>query len=328
MTRAAPAALQMPTANSPIGPHPVIEHEGPGDWRGERGVKGVPHGIVNPADLVRRRGIEVPHVRRRHRDVVGEAPIAVDPNDLRMGTDVGIAGPTEQAPAVDNVAFCRHAVPFAHVGHESADLHDVTREFVSHDDRRFDAPAGPIIPLVNVQVRTAHAGAADTDQYFVFSDRRFGNLGQYHTGFRCSLDQRSHAYRAPQWRSIRSTKQRAGGRRWGRCGGKIQHMRRLCCRRLWVVAPPGVTASQRSADAHSAKFAPHVVVRRQHCVLQCIFVVSIFAQHALCTVMPNSDSSCATKAVSQVNGWVVEAPPTASRWMLRLTSLSCRIGIA
>jgi hypothetical protein len=38
--------------------------------------------------------------------------------------------------------------------------------------------------------------------------------------------------------------------------------------------------------------------------------------------------NCATNAVPQVNERVVDSPPTASRWVLRLTSLSCRFDIA
>jgi len=42
------------------------------------------------------------------------------------------------------------------------------------------------------------------------------------------------------------------------------------------IRTPRAAVSQHSNDAHLANFAAHVVVRRQHCVLQCILVGAIY----------------------------------------------------
>ena len=122
MMRDAPAALQMPTAKMPIGPHPVIEHRRAGNLGRERRVERVAHRIVDAADVVRDVVVEVPDVRRRHRDVLGEAAVAVDADDACVRADVRVAGAAQQAASVDDVALGGHAVAFAHIGDELADF--------------------------------------------------------------------------------------------------------------------------------------------------------------------------------------------------------------
>jgi hypothetical protein len=84
MMRDAPAALQMPTAKMPIG-RSRYDNRRPDISSDERGVK-----ARCPSDRGCRRSrrdgvVEMPDVRRRHRDEVGEASIAVDADDLRVG---------------------------------------------------------------------------------------------------------------------------------------------------------------------------------------------------------------------------------------------------
>ena len=64
--------------------------------------------------------VEVPDVGRRHRDVLGEAAVAVDADDLRVRADVRVARAAEQAASVDDVSFRRYAIALAHVGDELA----------------------------------------------------------------------------------------------------------------------------------------------------------------------------------------------------------------
>ena len=135
------------------------EHRRAGNLGGEHGVERVAHRIVNAADVERDVVVEMPDVRRRHRDVLGETAVAIDADDLRVRADVRVAGAAEQASAVDDVAFGGHAIAFAHVGDEAADLHDFAGELVADDDRRFHAPLRPRVPIVDVNVGAADAGA-------------------------------------------------------------------------------------------------------------------------------------------------------------------------
>src|SRR6185437_4823350 len=135
--------------------------------------------------------------RRRHRDVFGEAAVAVDADDLRVRTDVGVAGATEEAASVDDVPFGGHTIALVYVGHEAADLHDIAGELVADDDRWFDAALRPGVPAVDVDVGAADTGAPDANQDFVVSDRRLRNVFQHEPAACRCFDQRFHARVAP-----------------------------------------------------------------------------------------------------------------------------------
>src|SRR5205814_3055554 len=113
---------------------PGDQHRGSRDLRGERRVKRVSHRVVNAADVERRLIVQVPDVRRGHRDVLRETAVAIDADDARVWTHVRVAGATEQTPAVHDVSFGGHAVTFADVGHEVADTHHFAGELVAHHD--------------------------------------------------------------------------------------------------------------------------------------------------------------------------------------------------
>src|SRR5207302_7404801 len=96
-----------------------------GNLSAQRSVECVAHRIVNAANVERDVVVEMPDVRRGHRDVLGEAPVAVDTDDLRVGTDVRIAGAAQQTPSVDDMTLRGHAIAFVHVGHQLPDPYDV-----------------------------------------------------------------------------------------------------------------------------------------------------------------------------------------------------------
>ena len=72
------------------------------------------------------------------------------------------------------------------------DLHDVAGELVA--DREWWAAAAlrPRIPVVDVHVGAADAGAANLDQYFVIANDRLRNITQDETRAGRLLHQRSH----------------------------------------------------------------------------------------------------------------------------------------
>jgi hypothetical protein len=95
---------------------------------GERRVKGIAHRVVNAADVERDVVIEMPDVRRGHRDVLGEASVAVHADDAREGADVCIAGAAQKTSTIDDVSLGRHAIARSHVRHELSDLYHIASE--------------------------------------------------------------------------------------------------------------------------------------------------------------------------------------------------------
>jgi hypothetical protein len=152
----------------------------------------VPHRVVDAADVVGDRIIEVPHIRRRHRDELGEATIAVDADDPGVRTDVGVAGAAQQASPIDDVPLGGDSVSLLHVVHESPDLYDIAGELVSHHERWFASPLRPGVPLVDVNIGAAYTRASHPNENFVFTDCGLRAIFQFETGCRGFLDQRFH----------------------------------------------------------------------------------------------------------------------------------------
>src|SRR4051812_26190034 len=135
----------------------------------------------------------MPDVGRRHRDILREAAIPIDTDDLRVWADVRVAGAAEQAPPIDDVSFRGHTIAFPDVGHQRADLHHFARELVADDERWLAAPARPRIPLVNVDVRAAAPGATPANQFFVLANRRLSDVLQCEPRSRRFFHERFHA---------------------------------------------------------------------------------------------------------------------------------------
>jgi len=96
------------------------------------------------------------------------------------------------------MSFGRDAISDGYVGDEPADLYDVTGELVSHDEGRFAAGAGPVVPFVDVHVGAADAGTSNANEYFVLTNFGNGNVGKGKAGSCAVLDERSHG---AIWRS-------------------------------------------------------------------------------------------------------------------------------
>jgi hypothetical protein len=136
---------------------------------------------MNSADVVADRVIEMPHVRGGHCDVLGEAAVAIDADDLRERTHVRVTRAAQQTSTVYDVTLGGDAIAFLNIGDESSDLDYVAGEFMSDDEWRLAAAAGPLIPVVDVNVGAADSGAANFDQNFIVADFRLGYIAQDHS---------------------------------------------------------------------------------------------------------------------------------------------------
>ena len=155
-------------------------------------MKGVPHRVVDPADVEADGVVEVPDVAGGHSDVVGEGAVPVHADDLRVRADVRVAGPAEMAAPADDVPFRRHPVTDLHVRDEGPDALHHAGELVADGEWRTAAPLRPRIPVVDVDVGTADAGGADVDEDFILADRRDRNIPQLESDGGACLDQCAH----------------------------------------------------------------------------------------------------------------------------------------
>jgi hypothetical protein len=101
---------------------------------------------------------------------------------------MGVTGPAQHTPAVDDVPFGCHPITDVYIGNETPDLLHIARKLVADDDGRLHPSASPFIPGVDVDVSATYSGSPDSDEDLVFPNRGFGNVHQLEAGTRRSLN--------------------------------------------------------------------------------------------------------------------------------------------
>ena len=162
--------------HQPDRPHPGDRDALGADAGRHHGVHGVPERIEHRRDLVGDRRIERPHVAFGHRDVVGERPVAVDPDDLDLVADMRVARPAQEAGAARDVALGRDALTGLEPAHRGPDRRHGAHELVSDDQRRPHPALRPGVPAVDVLIGAADARFAHPYQHVEGPDVRNGNV--------------------------------------------------------------------------------------------------------------------------------------------------------
>src|SRR5687768_15990852 len=122
---------------------------------------------MNSPDVEGDRVVEVPHVRRRHRDELLEAAVEVDADDSGEGTKVSVARSEQQRSPIDDMSLGGDAVSLADIGDEPPDLHDISRELVADVEWRVAQALGRRVRVVDVDVGSTDAGSAHPDEYLI-----------------------------------------------------------------------------------------------------------------------------------------------------------------
>ena len=108
---------------------------------------GVAERLLQARDLGRElRAVVVPDDRGRNGDVVGEAAVPIDAEDLRLLAHVGLPGPAVEADAARHVALGRDVVALLDVAHAAPRRDDRSAQLVAERQRRLHALGRPLIP--------------------------------------------------------------------------------------------------------------------------------------------------------------------------------------
>ena len=144
----------------------------------ERGVHGVPERVEDRRHIAVDVRIVSPDVGHRQREVFGERARAIDADPLRILAEVAAACEAVAAVAADDVAFAADDLADGVILDVRADLDDPPHEFVADDHRHGDGLLGPGVPLIDVDVGAADAGAEDLDEDVIDADGRNRHLLQ------------------------------------------------------------------------------------------------------------------------------------------------------
>ena len=167
-SRPAPNAFAIAIVNSPTGPQPSTATARPARSCVDVAKTALPNGSWRRRDLGRKlRAVVAPDDRRGHGDVVGEAAVAVDAEDLRLLAHVRLARAAVEAHAAGDVALGRDVVALGDVADRAPGRDDRPAELVAERERRLDPLRRPLVPALDVQVGSADARRLDPDEHLV-----------------------------------------------------------------------------------------------------------------------------------------------------------------
>src|SRR5450432_1438905 len=120
-------------------------------------------------------------------DEFGERAGAIHAHALRMRAQVTPASHAIATTAAHDMAFAGYDLAGMEVDYIQADGGNFAHELVADRHGHGDGPLGPFIPLVDVQVGAANAGAQHTDQHFVDADFGLRNVLENEAGLALGL---------------------------------------------------------------------------------------------------------------------------------------------
>ena len=154
-------------------------------------------------------GIDLPDIRFRNANVLGEGAIGVNADDLHVLADVRFANAALKALAASHVHLGADKVAFLDGGDLAAHGGDRAAEFMTGNQRRVNALLRPSVPIVDMQIGPADGGDLHLHQHIVGAEAGNFDVADFSAGAAGGLDHGQHGcghQRGP----------RSGGRRAGK----------------------------------------------------------------------------------------------------------------
>ena len=129
--------------------------------------------ILDAGDIQRNFAESLSRRLGRNNRVWREAPVDVDAQNLRITTDVRLAGKALLAFSADDMRFAGDFIAHGKICDADADVLYNAAKFMSDNARWHDALRRPIVPLVNVHVRTTDASVFNGDFHTTRRDGGF-----------------------------------------------------------------------------------------------------------------------------------------------------------
>jgi hypothetical protein len=155
-------------------------------------VNGVAERVENRRDFEIDAGIVLPDISHRERNVFGEAAVGIDSDAFRIGTSVTTSSHTIPAATANQMTFAADYVADLKIIDVSPDFNDFAHKFVPQNGRNFYRLLRPIVPVPNMNVRSADSRLFDANQNVVDSHCRFWNVFDPQTDLRFAFYNRFH----------------------------------------------------------------------------------------------------------------------------------------
>ncbi len=188
----APERLATIAPMMPIGPAPVTRTSSPTRSKESAVWTALPNGSkIAAISSGISSGIGTT-LRLRNADKLAERAGTVDADAERVAAQMPPARPAVAALAANDMAFARDALADMVLGDRRADLGDLAAEFMADDHRHGNSLLRPLVPVPDVNVRTADGGFLHPDQHVVRADLRHRHVFHPETHFGLGLDEGFH----------------------------------------------------------------------------------------------------------------------------------------
>ena len=108
-----------------------------------------------------------PDIAHRQHNIFREGSIPVNADTHGVRAEVPPPGQTIATPPADYVTLAAHNIAGTKVLHIRSHLDNLTHKFVADDQGHGNRCAGPLIPLVYVQIGSADSGTENADLHVV-----------------------------------------------------------------------------------------------------------------------------------------------------------------
>ena len=133
-------------------------------------MHGIAEGIKDRRHIEVDAGLLMPDVGLRQCQIFGKSPRPIDAHAGGAFAEVTTPCQAVAAPSADDMSFARDGLPGEEVVDIRADGHDLADKLVADHHRHGNRLLGPGVPVVDVEVGAADAGAVDSDQDIVDAD--------------------------------------------------------------------------------------------------------------------------------------------------------------
>jgi hypothetical protein len=144
----------------------------------QRGVDGIAEWIEDGGGIAVYAWIVPPDIRHRQRDEFRKTSWAIHAHSGRVRAKVPLSGHAVAATAANDVSFTGDEFTWEKVIDVGPDFDNLADKLVPDHHRDTYRLARPVIPIEDVDIRTANAGAEHPYQNIVDSDRGLGNFPQ------------------------------------------------------------------------------------------------------------------------------------------------------
>jgi hypothetical protein len=146
------------------------------DIEGQRGVDGVAERVKDARHVAIHALAMMPDVCHRQGDVFGKCAGPIDADPLCVSAKVPPSGqtvattPADDVPSPETTSPGKKSVTFAPTSTISAD------ELVPDNHRHRNGALSPSVPLIDMEISAANAGAVDPDEDIIDAATRFGDV--------------------------------------------------------------------------------------------------------------------------------------------------------